>query len=712
MSATITVSTKDKWNLWVNESASGEIRIADNKLALPFTKIQHIGSGSESSQVIARWRFGQTQTTSDQSANGHTASIPNGVPVEIIDDGAFSHSKNGFMTVNEDDDFHYPDSLSSKYLSLWFKSNLLDYSNYFGFIAGCHIGVGDGQIAYAIIIDSDNKIKSVFRSSGTSLKIAPIGGDVYIDNNWHHALLLFDSDGSSYKNMLVIDNDFGDNVFNSDIITPVSGPFQFDILSSSFSSQFGFSGTVDEIVLSAYSGSHSIDLSQHRFEQNVFLSPVFDTCRNDSILSTIIADFQSNSNSSVLFSFRADNNIFDQRSSTPAWSGFSQIGQVVSREEFSASENNLFIKGRYQQVRVKLKPSDKYNSDALQTECPFLESIELNTSTSEIVTGPYNKAIENGTIIGQIYNFSGTKKIDKVSLNLQVNTSNKKLLIIGKRGTAAFPASVFQDYRESWVFQPIIHWSLPWKTSGMTLQNTFQYTYYTDSSDAYQNAPFLKYFIFLDQSGEYDIWAYGHSHDPGIIWSIDDDTTHLRYAEIGHSVSHGTLRPSWSKIGTIYSDTGGVHTFTVYLSSDPVILLDQFLFTQNKSFQEEIDQQGEDGYYSPVQNSQSPFVLMLRLRSLLNERLSSLSDPVLNSNDSVTSWLLSSEVNVLGKSNFHIQNDPVQSGVNFTDGVSLEFSQIGGGYNDCAAWSVSFANTSAGDVFSSKNYGQSYTVES
>lgn len=701
----------EDWILWKNESPSGEIRIVEDEIRLPFRQIKHIGVGPESA-VIARWRFGQNQNAQDASGNGHAASLPSGTSIRITDDGLLSPSRNEFVTVNETGDFDHPSGFGI-YLSCWIKSNISDYSiQTTGFIVGHHTGLASGNISYAITIDTDNRIRGQLRNqaTGVTLAVNPVGGEVIIDTNWHHLLLWVGNSGAPHQ--FVVDNDFGNNATVSTIVNAATGTREFDIASSSFAPENGFAGLIDELVFGLWSGTASdinTGLTQMRYVSNSFVSPVLDTDRDESLLSSITAKFDTPNGSSVVFSFRASDTAFESDDYSIEWTGFSIKGQILSGIETELPDIGLFVKGRFHQVRVKLNPTNRFSpsSDPLQLQTPILQSLKINTSPASHLLAPSNSAFEPGAIIGQVARFPGNKEIHKVTLNLNITATNRNLFVLASQGTAAFQAANFQSYRDSWILQPALHWTgTGWKTSGITIDNSLQTEFFSESDDVVLNAPFITYAIFLDNSGEYDIWGYGFISSPGLYWSFDNDDSHLRRFTLGDDTSAGFGTPRWTKIGQISTNAGGVHTFTVYLSDVESILLDQWLFTQNLNFTNELESLGEEGFTTPVPNSRGPFITAVRLRPLTGDSVSPLKI-----NPGITVWSPSNEISASGKANYAVQDNSFAAGVMFINGVSIEFWQIGGGLEDFAAWNYTFDDLSAGNAFRSTDYGESYTEE-
>lgn len=318
---------------------------------------------------------------------------------------------------------------------------------------------------------------------------------------------------------------------------------------------------------------------------------------------------------------------------------------------------------------------------------------------------PSNVAYDTGKIIGQIVNFSGQKTIHKVSLNLSVNNKNRKTTIIAENGIASFQAANFQRSRDSWTFQPVNHWLGDWQTSGTTIRNIFQEEHFESDEHAVNNAPLLGYDILFPDTGTYDLWCYGFAQN-GVFWSFNNDTTNLRSATIGNSLFYG--RPRWTKLGTIFIEEGGVYSFDIYLKDNHLVILDQWYFTTNTNFGTELSSEGGGAYLMPLPLTEGPFNTIIRLRDLSESgELITLDNPYLIGN-SISSWLPSVDIIDCGKFNYEIRNKREHSGVGFSDGLSLEYWQIGGSSNHFAAWDYIFTKQSVGSIFSSQDFGQNF----
>ncbi len=318
---------------------------------------------------------------------------------------------------------------------------------------------------------------------------------------------------------------------------------------------------------------------------------------------------------------------------------------------------------------------------------------------------PSKSALDVGTIFTQIGTFSGTKTIDKISLNLSTTTADLQSLIIGSEGVVSFQSANFRESRDSWVFQPMIHWlsSNNWETSGTTIQNTLQFENYEDTDDAALNAPFIKYDLFLDLPGVYELWGLGFTSSEGVFWSWDEDTTHMRRFTLGDPAGP----PVWTKFGVINSPAGGQHSFSVYLSDAANVVLDQWYFTQDTYFEQTIPVL-QNGEFSVLPLSKAPFNTALRARSLDGNNLDSLSSPISGS-ASITSWVSSKTIAASGVFNYPLQDNSSGRGVSYSNGLSIDYWQLGGSSNHMASWDFIFSDNSAGDAFISTDFGQTFT---
>lgn len=719
-------NSQEGWAEWINEDSNERNpRIIGNSIKLPFQRISHVGFGTLPGELLARWSFGyrgniwntlNVDTVNDDDTLNpgvginitNALSVPTAVSsfVEMSEFGFNSKTRVGHAVVNEVSDFDF--SLQNIYASCWIKSNTIDYSSNVGFIFGYYETLATPR--WYVAVDTNNTIKLFVYSGGILVSISPVGGDVIIDSNWHNIFVAMGVDGALTRaQILVVDNNWGDGPISgvNNIAHDAVGASDFSIGSSERAGEInsGFSGIIDEVVCSTWtppdpqlknlidasSGSLTASdffgsyLLSHRFKSHVFLSPVFDTGQDNSLLLGIYTEYESPNGSSVEFSFRASNTTFTQSNTSVKWTGFTSANQLPSGVVSELKDIGVYVKGRYQQVRVRLSPSNEYSSipDSLQLETPVLYVVEISTGNSNKLLPVSNTAFEPGTILGQIVRIPGTHTIDKLSLNLSVTATDAKEFIVGKGGVLSFQAANFWDGRETWVFQPILHWlpSNDWITSGTTIQNTLQNQNYYSVEDSIANAPFLKYRLFFPSSGNYDLWGYGYTSS-GVYWSIGDDITHLRKFTLGDDSSGWSQTPKWTKFGNIFINEGGVYNFNVYLSDNSTIILDQWYFTDNKNFINEVELD------TPMPLSEAPFNTAVRLRSLYGGDLDDLGNPQANSPVSFSTWLSSRVIKASGKFSYEIR-DTHGNGLNFTDGLSIEYWQIGGSENNFAAWDFS-----------------------
>lgn len=690
-------NSTDDWGAWFNQNPAGEDRVFNGSLKLPFKTIDYSADLSTPA-VIARWRFGQLKSVNDATGNLNHANIPAGINAEISENGLTINSKNAYVVVNENSSFSYPNSSSVLIFSAWIKSTSLDYASGQGYIGIWHTGLSNASIGYSIYVDTNNKIKAniYYSASTTIMVLSPIGGDVTIDNEWHNVMLYVGtSDNRAY---LIVDNK-GATLSLQRGPTPISGSPQFSIGNSEISPSYGFLGTIDEMCLT--SGSALVDstfATQTRFTGNIFVSPVFDTEENNTVLGSILALFDTPDNSSVSFSFRANNTLFTQINSSLEWSGFTQPGQISTNFEKDISDLGLFIHGRYQQIRVRLLPSD----DDLKKSTPSLNYLEVKTSKPLTQLGPTASAFYPGQVLGQVVNFGSTKTISKVSLHLNIISNDVKKFIVGENGSISFQASNFQSSRYEWTFQPIMHWfgASTWETSGTPISNLLQSVSYS-SDEVVSLSPYLSYSLYFPEAGVYHLWGYGIVSGNGLYWSLDEDDTNLMNVVIG---SGNTVQ--WTKFGSWYIEDAGLHTFTIYLGDGSQVILDQWYFTTNSEL--EIDLSiDSNGLQLPIALSSGPFNTVVRLRSLNMGSVDSLSNPQSGATN-ICSWKNSQNMLSSGVFNYEIvDNNGI--GVTFSDGLSLEFWQIGGNKDYHASWNYILTDDSIGNSYNNIDYGQSFS---
>lgn len=331
-------------------------------------------------------------------------------------------------------------------------------------------------------------------------------------------------------------------------------------------------------------------------------------------------------------------------------------------------------------------------------------TIESTWESSSVALITQSKSsFEFGTILAQTAQFSGSKTIDKASLNLTLTNSNTQTMVIGAGGVLSFSAAAFQNGRNTWAFQPVIHWnpSKNWTTNGTTIENTLQTISYLSSVDASMNAPFVKYKLFLDNPGTYDLWGFGYTSSEGVYWSFDDDTSDMRKMVLGSPSGP----PQWTKFGSFFSKEGGQHTFSIYLSDATTVVLDQWYFTKDPNFDQMISSGLE---FIPLDLSKGPFNTAMRVRSLSPYgTLDDLVSPTPGSSV-VTQWLSSEIITASGTYHYGLQNLLSGTGVDYLDGLSIEFWQIGGSFEFFPSWDFVFPTMSVGTAWISMDFGENF----
>lgn len=445
--------------------------------------------------------------------------------------------------------------------------------------------------------------------------------------------------------------------------------------------------------------------TQNQF--TIFASPVVDTSMLNCSIKSILSEFQNELTGYIKISFRSSNSLFDKNDINISWTGFSFEKDIPNNKEISIKELGLYVVGQYIQIRFLLYPSSSASiNDMLPS--PYLVSFEIKFSNDiDLLANLSDRASNIGTIIGQLVNFSGSKKINKISLDLNIENLKKQYYITGKNNNIGIQAINFQSSRNDWVFQPEFHWIGGWKTSGLSISNRFQELNYSDLDDIINNAPYLEYQIVFPSEGIYDLWGYGYTlSDTSLFLSINKDISNLRNFSLGSNLSGFQGIPMWTKVANIYIKEGGLNYIRVYLGELTTVVLDEWLFTKNTNLELEFNNIGDNSRFNPLPISSCPFVTGLRLRSLHNKTIDDLDNPYIGSL-SITSWLNSQNMYDSGKFNYNIKNSLYSEGLVLTGGLSLEFFQIGGSNNDFSSWNF-VLNSNLGDTFLSIDFGQTY----
>lgn len=717
MSVSKTWDTTTEWQEWVNESdptGSQDLirRTYSGSLKIPLNSID-LSSPLGTETVIARWKFGQTQSLEDQE-NTNDSSIPSGSLANLVENGILFSNKNAYLSVDEVSSFPTSTGVASHTIAIacWFKSNTTDYSTGDALIVG--LNDDNNDIEYGIAVTSEGKIVGKYYNGSSVIDVSPQNGDIYIDTEWHNAFLfLAETGGGGVAPFFFVDNE--DVVgFNANTYASVSGTKNFTIGAIETSTANGFSGTVDEVVLYDASGLNLGSLSdQYRLSSVAYLSPIIDTGENDNILLSMIVNYSQPTGSRLRFSFRASNTSFDQDDTSLVWSGFTAPDQFISGVQADIEDIGVFTKGRYMQIRVRMDSSDIDNGeDALQLNSPSLDYLQINTSKSSDLVNPAKSTFFPGEMLTQIAEFSGNKTLHKISIEVSIEASEAKSEIEGKAGVVSFAAANFQESRNNFVWQPVVHWadSNNWSTNSTTIENLFQSTSYTSVSDAIVNAPFLTYELLFPDGGFYELWGYGYTaSDDNLYYSFDGDITHLRKLELGSGNSGFAGIPYWTKFGSVFFAEGGRHIFTVYLGQADQVRIDQWYFTKHQDTDTLLSLDSNAGYQQPLPLSKGPFNTILRVNELDNGGLLDLNNPS-SGLGIVSSWRSSIDQRASTKFNYEIQELESGSGVVFSNGISLDFWQIGGSRNHYAAWRFNFVDDSQGNAYKSTDFGQTKTI--
>jgi hypothetical protein len=205
-----------------------------------------------------------------------------------------------------------------------------------------------------------------------------------------------------------------------------------------------------------------------------------------------------------------------------------------------------------------------------------------------------------------------------------------------------------------------------------------------------------KLYVALDNAFTNMVPGYPVTLDNVLCYTItglSSNTTYYyrvrEYDDEGESIDSNTIEvtllsepiaPVWTNFGSFYVEEGGLYTFTVYSSSANATLLDQWVFTTNDNFYNEINN------ISPPELSDGPFNTAIRVRSLYNEEVDSLYSPQASPAYNSTAWLSSNHIKASGKFNYEIRDSEGEVGITFDDGLSIEYWQIGGSSKFFASW--------------------------
>lgn len=679
----------DNWNDFLGDSNYlSSLRLFDNKLSVSFNKIN---PPYNYITPVARYRFGENYNNGIAACVTNTEGVgPNlsiSQNVNFVQDGCF-FDKSSYLFSSSGSSFNYPSS-SCSYLSFWFKSNTKSYDSN-TFMCGYHKGNNIGDIAFSIMIQ-DNKIYGVVDTVSSRYFISPVGGDVFIDTEWHHAILYIGKNTLSQEFMFVIDN-------NIDIIEPISiinsvligNNNVFSIGGSPYFS--GFNGTIDEVVFGTYvgNGSSSINLIYSdmqyykRFINQIVLSPVI-SLEEENILDAIKVNYNNSSSSNLKFSFRSSDTVFTQTDNVIEWTNFSFDNEYVTNVLEDVSSYMYLKPGKYFQFRMLFNPSNPYSNmaDDLYSETPEIEQIALYFDSPSQELNPCVPFFI-GRILSQKLHFSELKTIYKLSINLLLDNQEKTDYILNKSTNISFPVCSFSSIRDGWIFSLVDNILLGYSTHSVSIKNINQIQTYNNNDDIYNYAPKISYKIYFPEEGNYDFWGYGVTDSEGLFYSFNNDKDNL----INFTLGLSETTPKWTFVSSIYIKEGGVYNFDIYIStsySSNNIILDQWLFTKNYNLRNELDFVGNSDYKKPFNLTRCPFSVACNMYD--------------NSHRSL-SFLPSVKINDSGKYFFNIYN-----GQSYIDDVYIELQQIGGTKKFKSSWIYSDQDTvNTNNIYTIKPY--------
>lgn len=349
-------------------------------------------------------------------------------------------------------------------------------------------------------------------------------------------------------------------------------------------------------------------------------------------------------------------------------------------DEFYGNSTITLLSAPGSDVNVMHVPVATYSGQIQNTSDSNILSALTNIRVSDAsIISSASTVYKTGTVNAQVINFSGQQTIYKINVDAVINNEQGTNVIEGQNGVVSFQAANFQNSRNSYAFQPVVHWLMDynWQTSGTSIANTFQTSSYLSDIT---KSPYLSYTLYFDEEGVYDLWGYGYS-SVGLYWSIDDDTSNLREVQLNTAGWPGS--PLWTKFGSIYVAGNVVKTFKVYSGSSSFIMLDQWYFTKQSDLEDELH--SNTTFETPRALSKCPFNTAIRLRSLLNGDFVPLDETSVGMT-SVSAWCNSQNKVSSDRLSYWIANSETDNGVVFTDGVSIEFWQIGGSNKHFAAW--------------------------
>jgi hypothetical protein len=683
------------WENW-----TGNYRLVGDTMKLPYSRIAHIGAGfggtpgcrwnpttrkeeyspASPGQVQALWRVGQMYSSGNDtyartnlmsirtSAAGATEigetlthatnpSIPaHSVTTEL---GIYCASRNGYAEISQSNTacVAYPKTGKYFYAACWFKSDLTDYSSGLGYII-VHRDDSPEGIAFAIYVDTDNLIKAYVKGVGV------LQSTVHIDTEWHYAMIISSPPGVLETHTLVVDNVEEVGVLGT--AAAIGNSRGFCVKSINIGIGFnGIAGAVDEIVVGEFSGSWS-EFTNYRYAAADAYSPIIDTRMRNAVASQMKCNYETPDNTFISIAIRADNTAEDVVAK--AWSGYISTPRLENGEETDVS--SLGSRGQYAQIKLMMTPSSETSLRQIST--PSVTALLVDYDVSSQPINMANSSYLPGQIIGQNVNFTGSRFYDKLSMVLTVCATDPVYYITAENDAVSFQAANFQSSNNPSVVSSI---EGSWISSGTTLRATA-----VDALDP----PYLRYEVLFASEGVYDLWGYGQG---SFRIAIDDDVTDLRTIDLGTGQSY----PQWSRFGSIYTEAGVIHSFSVYFT-DTAGMLDQWYFTSDANFMRSLSW---DSLTNTLPLSSSPFNTLTVIKSA-------------GSANTVYLWKSSSEITASGKFNYEIPAAQRE----FINGLSIEFRQFGGNSSFCALWNYSRSDASVGQAYRRDGFGEDVQWES
>lgn len=311
------------------------------------------------------------------------------------------------------------------------------------------------------------------------------------------------------------------------------------------------------------------------------------------------------------------------------------------------------------------------------------------------LVGSNSSISQPGELFGQIVpTLSGS--VYKATIGIDVFDHQIANYFSDVDGLCVIDAINATSSRNQWVFQPF---APSYSSNSTPVTNDFQTDSY-DNESVVESGPFLTYRVYFNQAGTYHVWIYGYSSGDHVAFSFNEDETILS-TTLGNPGFPDTAY--WTYITSLDIEAPGEYSFTLYIK-DTTVLLDQIVLALDTLCDTDEFPTAIGSVTTPVDNeTQGPFTLALRLRSLENGL------PIdLAAIDScrATSWRSSVNIFGSGSVSFIFEHPNFDKGIVFTNGLSLEYWQIGGSPNYYSGWNYILGSSSIGMTYTSINYGK------